>query len=153
MSKEIENIFGFEHPDLSIGHLLVRLSNLHQRKINFELSKMDLTYAQFVLLSGIYWLSMQYDDVTQIMLINLTKSDKSMTSNVLKTLIAKKLINRREHSKDTRAKVVSITDDGKKIVKQAVLLVEKLDLGFFVTDDFEVDELRMMLTQLIKKNE
>ena len=114
---------------------------------------MDLTYAQFVLLSGIYWLSMQYDEVTQIMLINLTKSDKSMTSNVLKTLIAKKLINRKEHSKDTRAKVVSITNDGKKIVKQAVLLVEKLDLGFFVTDDFEVDELRVMLTQLIKKNE
>ncbi|HAM97143.1 MAG TPA: MarR family transcriptional regulator [Marinilabiliales bacterium] len=153
MSKETENIFGFEHPDLSIGHLLVRLSNLHQRKINTELSKMDLTYAQFVLLSGIYWLSMQYDEVTQIMLINLTKSDKSMTSNVLKTLIAKKLINRKEHSKDTRAKVVSITNDGKKIVKQAVLLVEKLDLGFFVTDDFEVDELRVMLTQLIKKNE
>lgn len=153
MSKEIENIFGFEHPDLSIGHLLVRLSNLHQRKINIELSKMDLTYAQFVLLSGVYWLSMQFDDVTQIMLINLTKSDKSMTSNVLKTLIAKKLINRREHSKDTRAKVVSITDDGKKIVKQAVLLVEKLDSGFFVTDDFEVDELRVMLMQLIKKNE
>lgn len=153
MSKEIENIFGFEHPDQSIGHLLVRLSNLHQRKINVELSKMNLTYVQFILLAGIYWLSMQYDEVTQIMLINLTKSDKSMTSNVLKTLIEKKHIKRKEHSKDTRAKIVSITTEGKKIVKEAVLIVEKLDKEFFLTNDLPIDELRGILLQLINKNE
>jgi DNA-binding MarR family transcriptional regulator len=153
MSKKIENIFGFEHPDQSIGHLLVRLSNLHQRKINIELSKMNLTYVQFILLAGVYWLSMQHDDVTQIMLIKLTKSDKSMTSNVLKTLIEKKLIKRKEHSKDTRAKIVSITPDGKKIVREAVLLVEKLDSEFFFTNDFAIDELRGILLSLINKNE
>jgi DNA-binding MarR family transcriptional regulator len=153
MSKKIENIFGFEHPDQSIGHLLVRLSNLHQRKINIELSKMNLTYVQFILLAGVYWLSMEHDDVTQIMLIKLTKSDKSMTSNVLKTLIEKKLIKRKEHSKDTRAKIVSITPDGKKIVREAVLLVEKLDSEFFFTNDFAIDELRGILLSLINKNE
>jgi DNA-binding MarR family transcriptional regulator len=153
MSKKIENIFGFEHPDQSIGHLLVRLSNLHQRKLNIELSKMNLTYVQFILLAGVYWLSMQHDDVTQIMLIKLTKSDKSMTSNVLKTLIEKKLIKRKEHSKDTRAKIVSITPDGKKIVREAVLLVEKLDSEFFFNNDFAIDELRGILLSLINKNE
>ena len=153
MSKKIENIFGFEHPDQSIGHLLVRLSNLHQRRINAELSKMNLTYVQFILLAGIYWLSMQYDEVMQIMLINLTKSDKSMTSNVLKTLIEKELIKRKEHPKDTRAKILSITPEGKKIVKESVLIVEQLDKEFFSTKDFAIDELRGILSHLINKNE
>jgi MarR family transcriptional regulator, organic hydroperoxide resistance regulator len=153
MKKETENIFGFDHPDLSVGNLLVRLSNLHQRQINTELSKLNLTYVQFVLLAGVYWLSMQCDEITQIMLINLTKLDKSMTSNVLKTLIEKKLILRKEHSKDTRAKTVSITTVGKKIVKEAVALVEKLDKEFFLTNDFSAEELRGVLLSLIKKNE
>lgn len=153
MNSKLENIFSYEHPDQSIGNLLVRLSNLHQRRVNTELSKLNLTYVQFILLSGIYWLTMDNQEVTQVRLINLTKSDKSMTSIVLKTLIEKKLIVRKEHSKDTRAKIVSITLVGKDIIKEAVLIVEKLDTEFFLINDFTVDELRGILLLIIKKNE
>ena len=53
------------------------------------------------------------------------------TSTVLRTLQIKGLLKRQEHSTDTRAKSVALTDEGKKVIKQAVIAVEKFDEEFF----------------------
>ena len=153
MNRKLENIFGSEHPDQSIGNLLVRLSNLHQRRINSELSKLNLTYVQFVLIAGIYWLTMDNQEITQVRLINLTKLDKSMTSSVLKKLIAKKLVVRNEHKIDTRAKILTITTEGKKVVQEAVTIVEQIDKDFFSIESYKLDELIDLFLQLVNKNE
>ena len=74
---------------------------------------------------------MHKQEVTQIVLSSHTKIDPMTTSTVLRTLQSKKLLQRQEHSTDTRAKTVELTEEGKKITKLAVKTVEKFDGDFF----------------------
>jgi len=53
------------------------------------------------------------------------------TSTVLRTLQTKGFLQRQEHLTDTRAKTVCLTENGKKIIKQAVKTVEAFDKTFF----------------------
>ena len=53
------------------------------------------------------------------------------TSTVLRTLQQKEFLQRKEHLTDTRAKTVGLTEEGVKIIKMAVVAVEKFDKEFF----------------------
>ena len=94
-------------------------------------SKSDLTHSQFVLLTCLHWLLIHNQDVTQIVLSNHSKIDPMTTSAVLRTLLKKGLIKRQEHSTDTRAKKLSITNKGKELIKKAIVTVEQTDRDFF----------------------
>lgn len=129
--KSQDNTFGFDKAEDSSGFLLWQVTNLWQREIRKALEKFDLTHSQFVLLASTHWLSLHNQDVTQVVLSSHTKIDPMTTSTVLRTLQNKGLLKRQEHSKDTRAKSVALTDEGKKIIKNAVVAVEKFDEEFF----------------------
>src|SRR6478736_6075640 len=116
--KSTNDPFQFEKAEDSSGFLLWQVTNLWQREIKKALEKFDLTHSQFVLLASIHWLTLGKQDVTQIVLSSHTKIDPMTTSTVLRTLQTKGLIKRQEHSTDTRAKTVALTDNGIKIVKQ-----------------------------------
>jgi MarR family transcriptional regulator, organic hydroperoxide resistance regulator len=126
-----EKTFSVEKAEDSSGFLLWQVTNLWQREIKKALEKYDLTHSQFVLMASIHWLTLNKEDVTQILLSSHTKIDPMTTSTVLRTLQAKELIQRQEHATDTRAKTVELTDSGKKIIKQAVKTVEAFDADFF----------------------
>ena len=123
--------FSFEKAEDSTGFLLWQLTNLWQREIRKALEPFDITHSQFVLLASIHWLGMQRQDVTQILLSNHTKIDPMTTSTVLRTLEQKGLISRQEHSSDTRAKSVTMTESGARVTVEAVKAVEKFDSAFF----------------------
>ena len=125
--------FGFDKTEESTGFLLWQVTNLWQREIKKALEKYDLTHSQFVLLASIHWLTLDKQNVTQILLSNHTKIDPMTTSTVLRTLQTKGLLQRQEHLTDTRAKTVGLTDNGKKIIKLAVKTVENFDKTFFAT--------------------
>ena len=129
--KSQDNTFGFDKAEDSSGFLLWQVTNLWQREIKKALEKFDLTHSQFVLLASIHWLSLNNHEVTQVVLSSHTKIDPMTTSTVLRTLQIKGLLKRQEHSTDTRAKSVALTDEGKKVIKQAVIAVEKFDEEFF----------------------
>jgi DNA-binding MarR family transcriptional regulator len=129
--KSVDNTFGFDKAEDSSGFLLWQVTNLWQREIKKALEKFDLTHSQFVLLASTHWLSMHNQEVTQVVLSAHTKIDPMTTSTVLRTLQTKGLLKRQEHSTDTRAKSVALTDEGKKVIKQAVIAVEKFDESFF----------------------
>ena len=131
--KSKDNTFSVEKAEDSSGFLLWQVTNLWQREIKKALEPYDLTHSQYVLLASIHWLTLQKQDVTQILLSFHTKIDPMTTSTVLRTLQTKGLLQRQEHSTDTRAKTVGLTENGKKIVKQAVKTVEKFDKVFFST--------------------
>jgi DNA-binding MarR family transcriptional regulator len=143
------NIFSFQNPDESPGYLLWQISNLWQRKMNQALDTLDLTHVQFVLLAALYWLSMSNKSVTQIDIAEHAKVDKMVTSNVLRTLQKKGLLTRAEHETDTRAKSVVMTEAGKKLLTEAIKLVEQIDEEFFSKlgkkqDAFAKDMLTLM---------
>jgi len=129
--KQEENTFSFDNAEDSSGFLLWQVTNLWQREIRKALEQYDLTHSQFVLLASTHWLTLQNKDVTQVLLSGHTKIDPMTTSTVLRTLQTKGLLKRQEHSTDTRAKTVTLTEAGKQVIKQAVITVEDFDRRFF----------------------
>ena len=73
------------------------------------------------------------------------------TSTVLRTLQGKGLIERQEHTTDTRAKTVALTDNGIKIVKQAVKTVEQFDDTFFQSLGAKTKDFNKYLLTLLGK--
>jgi DNA-binding MarR family transcriptional regulator len=129
--KSNDNTFSVEKAEDSSGFLLWQVTNLWQREIKKALVPFDLTHSQFVLMASIHWLTLHKKDVTQILLSSHTKIDPMTTSTVLRTLQSKGLLHRQEHTTDTRAKTVGLTENGKKIIKKAVKTVETFDKTFF----------------------
>ena len=125
------NFFKFETPSESTGFLLWKTTNLWQREIRKTLKKFDLTHTQFVILASSYWLTNKKDNVTQVEIAEFIDIDKMLTSNVIRKLIEKGLLNRKEHKTDTRAKVIMLTDKGVDILKKSITEVEKFDVIFF----------------------
>lgn len=129
--KSTDNTFSVEKAEESSGFLLWQVTNLWQREIKKALEQYGLTHSQFVLMASIHWLTLHKQEVTQVVLSNHTKIDPMTTSTVLRTLQQKGFIQRQEHLTDTRAKTVGLTDNGKIIIKKAVVTVEKFDKTFF----------------------
>lgn len=121
----------FSSPDESPGFLLWQLSNLWQRAQREALAELGLTHVQFVLLAVTTWLDAQGHEVTQAKLAEQAKTDPMMTSQVIRALEARKLIDRKKHPRDTRALILKTTDEGKQLVQQAIPIVEQVDHKFF----------------------
>jgi MarR family transcriptional regulator, organic hydroperoxide resistance regulator len=147
--KKSDNTFSVEKPEDSSGFLLWQVTNLWQREIKKALEQYGLTHSQFVLMASIHWLTLHKQEVTQIVLSSHTKIDPMTTSTVLRTLQQKGFIQRQEHATDTRAKTVGLTEDGKKIVKKAVVAVEKFDAEFFSVLGGKTSEFNKNLLMLL----
>lgn len=148
--KSTDNTFSVEKPEDSSGFLLWQVTNLWQREIKKALEEYGLTHSQYVLLASIHWLTIHNREVTQIVLSDHTKIDPMTTSTVLRTLQQKGLILRQEHVTDTRAKTVALTEEGKKIIKKAVVTVEKFDTGFFASLGNNTSEFNTSLILLLQ---
>lgn len=149
--KNKDNTFSFEKAEDSSGFLLWQVTNLWQREIKKALEKYDLTHSQYVLMASIHWLTLHNQDVTQVLLSSHTKIDPMTTSTVLRTLQTKGLLQRQEHVTDTRAKTVALTDNGKKIIKQAVRIVEAFDKEFFSALGSKTNTFNSQLLALLAK--
>lgn len=149
--KSTDNTFSVENADESSGFLLWQVTNLWQREIKKALEKYGLTHSQFVLMASIHWLTLQKQEVTQVVLSAHTKIDPMTTSTVLRTLQQKGLIERKEHLTDTRAKTVALTEEGRNTVKKAVVTVEQFDKRFFSALDGKASELNTFLLALLQQ--
>ncbi len=147
-----DNTFSVKSADDSSGFLLWRVSTLWQRGIAKALEPYDLTHSQFVLMASIHWMTLHQVEVTQIAISDHTKIDPMTTSTVLRTLQKKGLIERIEHPKDTRAKIVSLTDTGKIVTRQAVVTVELYDTNFFSVLKSQTDSFNKELVTLMHEN-
>ncbi len=127
----MKELFTHTTPSDSTGFLLWKVNNLWQREIRKRLKKYDLTHTQFVVLATLVWLSEQRAVVTQVDIANQIEIDKMLTSNVLRALEKKGLVNRSEHKVDTRAKTIEPTKKGVGILRKAVKDVEDFDDQFF----------------------
>lgn len=85
----------------------------------------------FILHCKLLWLSSKEECITQIMLARHTKLDVMMTSQVLRALESRGLILRLAHPIDTRAKMLKLTQAGRKLAIGEVPDVENVDNTFF----------------------
>ena len=109
----------------------MRVYNKWHSMIKKELKKMNLTHPQFVVLASLAYLSQNSSEVTQIMISKLSGIDVMTISQILGLLEKHNFVKRKEHSKDTRAKAVTLNKKGEEILQKAVPLVEQID-DFFL---------------------
>ncbi len=129
----------FEHADESPGLLLGQVTNRWQAAQRAALAPFDLTHVQFVLLASLTWLTSRSggEPVTQRDLADHAATDPMMTSQVLRTLEQKGLVERRDHPSDRRAKSLVPTAAGVELANRAVAVVEACDREFFAPLDRE----------------
>lgn len=71
-----------------------------------------------------------------------------MVSDLIQTLLNKKLINRREHHADKRAKSLQLTVKGKNLVIKAIPIVENIDRDFFINHKKHIHQLKSATDRL-----
>lgn len=118
-------------PGDSPGFLLWHATLRWQRGIAVALAPLDLTHVQFVLLACTWWLNTQGEHPNQLTLARQAGTDVKMTSQVLRTLEQKGLIEREVDPGDTRAKRLRVTDRGAALAPGAIAAVEQVDAEFF----------------------
>jgi DNA-binding MarR family transcriptional regulator len=119
------------HPNDSPGFLLWHTTLRWQRAIADALRPLDLTHVQFVLLACTWWLNEQGTVPTQIALAAQAGTDIKMTSQVVRSLERKGLVEREVDAADTRARRLRATVRGARIAPQAIDAVEEVDAEFF----------------------
>lgn len=137
-------------PDEQLGYLLTQVTFLKQRITNAALKELDITYIQFVILAGTLELGDKGGIVTQQIISTKRRLDKAMVSNVVKTLIEKKLMLREAHPVDKRAYTLLLTDEGVKKAIRGKEIASKIDETFF--SDIDKDKFRNSLTTLLKND-
>ncbi|MFH0172997.1 MarR family winged helix-turn-helix transcriptional regulator [Streptomyces cacaoi] len=118
-------------PGESPGFLLWHATLRWQRDIATALAPLDLTHVQFVLLACTWWLNTQGEHPNQLTLARQAGTDVKMTSQVLRTLENKGLVEREVDPADTRAKRLRVTDTGAELAPRAIAAVERTDALFF----------------------
>jgi DNA-binding MarR family transcriptional regulator len=119
------------HPSESPGFLLWHATLRWQRGVAAALLPLDLTHVQFVLLACTWWLNEQGERPTQVRLAEQAGTDVRMTSQVLRSLERKGLIERKVDAADTRARRLRVTRRGARLAPRAIAVVEAVDAEFF----------------------
>jgi DNA-binding MarR family transcriptional regulator len=111
--------------------VLWRATLAWQREMRAALAPHDLTHVQFVLLASLWWLSEHGDPPTQKELADQAGTDAMMTSQVLRKLEAAGLVERNPHPRDSRARLLAVTRQGREKLQGALQDVEAADARFF----------------------
>lgn len=123
---------GTVHPsaDQSPGLALWQVTNDWQRHIRDALAPFDLTHVQFVLLAHLAAADVA-QPMTQHELATRCRADLTMTSQVLRRLERRGLVERRPHPHDGRARALHPTADGVELANRANAAVEAADAVYF----------------------
>lgn len=149
-----KSVFGFVKPEDSPGFLLWQTTITWQRLINKALDEYHISHAQFVILAITLWFENKNEDVSQGVIVRLSKLDKMTVSKALKKLVEEGFVKRAEHKVDTRAKSVFLTKRGRTLVSKLVPIVEKIDEKFFgLVNKNEQQSLVNILNDLVIKSD
>lgn len=119
------------HPSESPGFLLWHATLRWQRGVAAALAPLGLTHVQFVLLACTWWLNEQGEHPTQVRLAAQAGTDVKMTSQVIRNLEKKRLVEREVDPADTRARRLRVTHRGARLAPRAIAVVEAVDADFF----------------------
>lgn len=120
----------FSAADDSTGFMLWQVTNSWQAAQRAALKPFDLTHVQFVLLASLTWMRSD-QPLMQRDLAEHAGTDPMMTSQVLRALEGKGLVERLPHPSDSRARTLRITDRGVDLTNRANAVVERVDHEFF----------------------
>ncbi|MDQ6821549.1 MAG: MarR family winged helix-turn-helix transcriptional regulator [Actinomycetota bacterium] len=122
----------FQTPEQSPGFLLWRTTLAWQRRMRLVLTPHALTHVQFVLLASLWWLE-EHDGQppTQVRLAAQAGTDPMMTSQVIRKLEARGLLERAIDPLDARTRRLQMTARARAGVASALADVEAADDDYF----------------------
>lgn len=125
-----------------------------QRALKPVLDSHEISHARFVILALLLWCEEHGIKTNQSTLIEHSRLDKMTVSKSMKILSSQNLVTRGVDEKDTRAKTVILTDEGRNLIRSIVPHIEKADENYFsVLNEKEYVQLVRLLQKLnIKKN-
>ncbi|GHT39348.1 hypothetical protein FACS189437_02450 [Bacteroidia bacterium] len=153
--KITDSPFKIENLEDDTGFLMLQTSRLWQEKHERVLKRdYNLSHMQYAVLASVYWLVLHRGkEVTQTILARHTKIDPMTISQVFKVLEKKGYISRQRHSTDVRANSVFLTEQGKKLMKDAVASIIEVDKKFFQVLSKNIKNFNKELLLLLKEND
>ena len=137
----------------SPGYALVVAANLYHRNLRDHISDLGLTPAQLSILINLRRLTLGGKPVSQIELAKYAMMDKTMVSELLKTLESRGFIGRIKYSDDQRVKAFIPTDAGMELAEAAKERAEEADDEFFSVLGDDVDRFAAALIKLIQAHD
>jgi DNA-binding MarR family transcriptional regulator len=125
----------FCRPEDHTGFLIWQVTHLLKRNLTNKLAVLGITHMQFQILAGTAWLTRDDNILTQIELAEFIKIDPMMVSQVIKLLEKKKLMKRRAHPQDSRAKAILLTTEGYELLENAIEVVNEVNENNFSAID------------------
>ena len=144
-----------EGPPSSPGFWLWHATLRWQREITAVLAPLGLTHVQFVLLSCAWWMNDHGLVPNQLQLARQAGTDVKMTSQVVRKLEAKGLLERETDPDDTRARRLRVTPKGTALALEAIEHVERVDAAFFrpaASATMGTESITALLRQLAQAN-
>lgn len=138
-----------DNSEVSIGLSFVKVYNLWHKQIKDQLNSIELTHPQFIVLASLGYISQKKDEVNQVDISKKSNIDVMTVSTIVRNLEKAELVNRKNSTKDTRAKSIALTEFGQKKLAEALPLVEKVDHDFFASLGKDRDDFNRLLLQLI----
>lgn len=130
----------------SIVNLINKLKQKLKARMAEKLKPFDMTTEQRAILLVLS----EKGAITQKQICEFIGAEPSNMSITLKRLISKGLIQKIDHPTDTRAYLVDVTDESKKLIDTLYLLRE--DIIKALTKDIEVSDLQTTIKTLQKMN-
>lgn len=130
------------------NYLCMAVSSM-ERRLREYLAGFDLTHTQLTVLMSLMILTKNGNTVTQRDMAIFLNMDKTMVSEVLRTLERKGYIVRKNHPNDNRAKSLIVTDKGLDITDVAANRAVEFNDNFFSALGDEKGDFVRMLKKLI----
>ena len=137
----------FDPPGGGLGYALMQAANAWRAELATALSPIEITPAQFFVISALlYTHSHERPAPTQAELASRTGSDVNTTSQVLRGLERRGLVQRVRHPGDSRALAITLTERGLAVAREATTRARALNRVYF--DGVDGRELLASLTEL-----
>lgn len=137
-------------PQDSLGFLMWQVTHAWQRQLEEKLEPVGLTHLQFVVLISTAWHMHLRKPASQAALARWTRIHPMQISQVVKLLLAKRLLLRERMPNDRRAHLLSLSEEGLKQLSIAVPVAHQTQHLFFDAGGGTEHALKTLLAQLFE---
>ena len=131
------------------GYLLLRAAQRYRLEIAKVLQPYDVTPTQFFILMSIWYQGKHTSAPTQVQVAEYAAADINVTSQVVRKLMARGLVERSAKPGDSRAYVLLLTPEGEALATTLGRLATTFHQSFF--GDIQHDHLHTELQKLINQ--
>ncbi|MFN7710515.1 MAG: MarR family winged helix-turn-helix transcriptional regulator [Holosporales bacterium] len=136
-----------------LGFTLWQVHLRWRRAVDRALQAQDLTYVQYLLMHATLELSQNNQAATQCRIAAAAGCDVNVASQVIRGLVARQLMTRKDSPQDARAKIPRLTSFGEVRLRRAHGVVEAEETKFFQAFGNNAPQLLRDLEELLTSAE